>query len=158
MSLITQIRTRRLEDIINQGLRQNYVGTVGAVTDSLIQDGVAERTLCVTGIMLSTDSATDVLVTIGFKTGSSPSVPFFETFIKSGGAVAYPYPTGDERYSSPGQSLVITTTGGTVAFTIPTRVIGEKVALGYIEYPGAPAHKAPWLPSQSGAARGQTEV
>ena len=43
------------------------------------------------------------------------------------------YPLGDERYGDSAGSLVITTNGGPVVYTINGRIIAEKVGLGYIQ-------------------------
>lgn len=147
MSLIQRIQTRRSEDIINQGFRAAFTGSVGTVTDTAIWSATTERTVVVTGIVVSTNSATDVLVNIGFKTGSNATVVFFEGYVKSGGPLKMEYMFGDERYSLPGDALVITTNAsGPTVFTINARIIGEKVALGYIEHLGVDAHLSPASP------------
>lgn len=147
MSLIQSIRTRRLDDIINQGYRFSDIGSVASVTDTVVQAAVDERTIVVTGLVLSTTSATDVLVSVGFKTGSSSSVPFLASYIRAGGPIVLTYALGDERYSSPGDALTISTNAaGPTEYTIFGRIIGEKVALGYIEHMGASAHQSPIFP------------
>lgn len=141
MSLIQRITTRRLEDIINQGYRFGLTGSVGTVTDSAIQAGISERTIVTTGFVLSTTSATDVIVSLGYKNGVAATVNFFQGYIRAGGPIVFTYGIGDERYSAPGESLVITTSAaGATIYTINGRIIGEKVALGYIEHLGASAH------------------
>lgn len=156
MSLIQSIKTRRLEDLINQGFRFAFVGSVpGAAADTVIQAGATERSFVVTGFTLST-TGTNLLVSLGFRTGGS-TVKFWEGYVTSGGPMIYTYQLGDERYGALGESLVITTSGGPVVYTLNGRVIAEKTALGYIERVGAPAHTQPHFPPVSGLDRGQSE-
>jgi len=139
MSLIQRITTRRFEDLINQGYRFDEVGSVAAVTAQNIIAAATERTIVVTGLMFTTTSATDVLVTIGFKNTTTNDI--FKGYVRAGGPLIYTFPIGDERYSQPGDSLVITTdAAGPTVYTVYGRIVGEKVALGYIEHLGAPAH------------------
>ena len=143
-----------MEDIINQGLRLGLTGSVAMVTDGIVQAAMTERTIVVTGFIISTSSVTDVLVSLGFNNGVS-TVIFTEGYVKSGGPIIYTYTIGDERYSSPGDSLVITTSGaGPTVYTVNGRLIGEKVALGYLEQAGATAHSSPWFPDPGGKDRG----
>lgn len=164
MSLIQRIVTRRFDDIINQGYRLNVVGSQsGSGTDTVIQPGVgtsnAIRVIVVTGYILSTNNATDILFSLGFKNGSSATVPFASGYVRQGSPIVYTFPIGDERYSgnlqgyTTGDGLVLTTSAGPVAYTIYCRIIGEQVPLGYIEYPGAPAHNSPVFPPEGGRDR-----
>ena len=155
MSLIQRIVSRRQEDIINQGYRAAFTGSVGSVTDTAIWTAVVERTVVVTGFCLSTTSATDVLVTLGFKTGVSTTVPFFQGYVKSGSPLIYTYTFGDEKYSLPGDALVITTNAaGPTVYTVNARIIGEKVALGYVQIEGAGHSGAPGFPTFSSGFSG----
>lgn len=141
MSLIQKIATRRFEDIINQGFRFAFTGSVGTVTDQALWTGATDRSVVTTGFILSTTSATDVLVSLGYKTGIAATVVFFQGNVKSGAPIVYNYMTGDERYSNCTDSLVITTgAAGPVIYTVNGRIIGDKISLGYIEREGAPAH------------------
>lgn len=133
MSLIYTIKTRRIEDILNQGLRLGLVGTVNAGADTVVMAGGQERNIIVTGWSLSTSSATDVLVSLGFKVAGQPTASFAAGYVKSGSSLVMIYPLGDERYGESAASLVITTNGGPVAYTVNGRLISEKVGLGYIE-------------------------
>jgi len=150
MSLVQRITTRRMEDIINQGFRFAQTGSVGSVTDTVIQAAASERTIVTTGFCLSTTSATDVLVSLGYKTDVSATVNFFQGYIRAGGPIVFTYTLGDERYSLPGDALVITANAvGPVVYTVNGRIIGEKVALGYIEHAGASAHSgSPGFPPE----------
>ncbi len=150
MSLIQRIVTRRLDDIINQGYRFALTGSVAQVTDTAIQAGASERTIVTTGFVISTTSVTDVLVSLGYKTGLSATVNFFQGYIRAAGPISFAYALGDERYSLPGDALVITTSAaGPVIYTMNGRIVGEKVALGYIEHAGAPAHSgSPGFPPE----------
>lgn len=164
MSLIQRIVSRRLEDIINQGYRLNVIGSQsGSGTDTIIQSGVgtanAIRVIVVTGYVLSTNSASDILVSLGFKNASAATVPFVSGYIRQGSPIVYTFPMGDERYSAnntgytTGDGLVLTNSAGPVAYTVYCRIIGEQVPLGYIEYPGAPAHNSPVFPPEGGRDR-----
>ena len=138
MSLIQKIATRRLEDIINQGYRFAFTGSVGTVTDQALWSGTTDRSVVTTGFILSTGSATDVQVSLGYKNGGNATVVFFTGLIRAASPIIFSYPTGDERYSNPTDSLVITTNAaGPTIYTINGRIIGDKVPLGYIEQPGA---------------------
>lgn len=148
MSLIQKIATRRMEDIINQGFRFAFTGSVGTVTDTVLWAGATDRSVVVTSFVISTNNATDVLVSLGYKNGISATVVFFQGYIKDGSPIIFDYTIGDERYSNPTDSLVITTsTSGPTVYTVNGRIIGDKVPLGYIEMPGAPAHSSPVFPS-----------
>ena len=134
MSLIYTIKTRRFEDILNQGARIALTGIVPAlITDGVIQPGGVERNIVVTGWALSSSSNTDVLVSLGFKVSGKPTVAFASAYVKSGSSMTMIYPLGDERYGDSAGSLVITTNGGPVVYTINGRIIAEKVGLGYIQ-------------------------
>lgn len=147
MSLTQRITSRRMEDIVNQGYRYALTGSVGSVTDSSVQSAASERTIVVTGFAISSSSATDVLVSLGFKTGSSATVTFFQGYTKSGAPIVYNYTFGDEKYSLPGDALVITTNAvGPTVYTVNGRIIGEKVSLGYIQVEGAGHSGAPGFP------------
>lgn len=164
MSLIQRIATRRLEDIINQGYRLNLIGTqAGSGTDVVIQPGVgtanAIRVIVVSGYILSTNSSSNILVSLGFKNGSGTTMPFVSGYITQGAPLQVMFPVGDEVYSgnvqgyTTGDSMVITTSAGPVQYTVYCRIIGEQVPLGYIEYPGAPAHQSPIYPPEGGRDR-----
>lgn len=154
MSLVTSIKTKQLSDIINQGLRLSLTGSIGSVTDGVIQTGGAERAFVVTGITLSTDSATSILVSLGFK-GDGATAVFFSAYVIKGGSITVQYPIGDEKYSDIAQSLVVTTNAaGPVVYSIDARLISEKTPLGYIQYPGCQDHHSPWFPSTNADERG----
>lgn len=148
MSLIQRITTRRFEDLINQGFRFGLTGSVGSVTDTAIQAGVSERTIVTTSFVLSTTAGTAVRTKLGYKQGINATVVFFDGYVAAGGPICFVYSIGDERYSAPGEALVITTdSAGPVIYTVNGRIVGEKVSLGYIEHEGASAHSgAPGFP------------
>jgi len=158
MSLISSIKTRRVEDIMNQGYRASLTGTVATVTDNVILSGVADRAFVCMSFILTTDSASNISVSLGYRTGST-TTKFFEGYLTAaGGPLSFTYGMGDEKYSELGHSLVITTSAGNVKYSINGRVISEKVPLGYIEHLGAPAHNtSPYFPAESGRDRGQSE-
>jgi hypothetical protein len=147
MSLVQRIQTRRFEDIINQGYRFEEIGSVAIVAESELIAAASERTIVVMGFVITTSSATDVLVSLLFK--NTVTREFFRGYVRAGSPIVYPFPLGDERYSAVGDSLVITTdAAGPTVFTIYGRIIGEKVALGYIPHEGASGHDhAPAFPT-----------
>jgi len=148
MSLIQRITTRRIEDVINQGYRFSAVGAVGLVTDSVVWAAAVERTVVITGFVVSTIAAADVLVTLSFKSGASASVPFFSGYINN--SIVYTFSMGDERYSNIGDALVITTNAaGPTVYTVNGRIIGEKVGLGYAQVEGAGHSGAPGFPPET---------
>ena len=149
LSLIQRIATRRLEDVIYQGYRFGLTGSIAQLTDSIIQAGATDRTIVITSFVLSSTSATDVLVNLGFKTGVNPTVIFFQSYVKSGAPVTLAYTLGDEKYSIPGDGLVMTTSAsGPTSYTINGRIVGEKVSLGYIQIEGAGHSGAPGFPTE----------
>ena len=124
--LIQQIKSRTVGDIINQGYRAGLTGTVGTVTNSIVYPSNSQRIIVVTGVVITTNSSTDVLVSLNF---SSNGTPFFQGYVKTGMCLAMEYSLGDERYSAPEDALWITTTGGTVAYTINARIISMQDAV-----------------------------
>ena len=136
-------------------------GISGAATDAVIVPVGTERAAIVTGITLSTDSATPVLVGLGFKKGAAPTLTFFAGFVSSSGPIArdidpFNWPRGDLGYD------VVLTAGGSVAFSVETKLTSFPAALGYIENYGASNLGAHWglthLPDENGRLRGQSEV
>lgn len=147
MSLIQKITTRRFEDVINQGYRFGLTGSVASVTDTAVQAGATDRSIVVTSFIISTTSATDVLVSLGFKDGVLTTRTFFSGYVKTGSPIVFGYGIGDERYSNPTEALVITTNAaGPTVYTVNGRIIGEKIALGYIQIEGAGHSGAPGYP------------
>jgi len=133
MSLIYNIKTRRFEDLINQGLRLALTdSTSNAVVDGVVMAGGQERNFVITGWVLSTNSATDIKVTLGFKVAGQSTSTFATAYIKSGSSISMDYQLGDERYSDSAASIVITADGGPVAYTINGRLLADKVGIGYI--------------------------
>lgn len=154
MSLINRIKTRRLDDIINQGYRADVIGTIaGTVTDQIIQNAAAQRVFAITAFSLSTNTATPFLVTLGFSKGGT-TTPFWKGYVVSVGNIEKVFAIGDERYGDENASLVVTTTGGPLVYTVHTRIISELVPLGYTQYPGTTVHKSPIFPPVSGKDRG----
>ena len=125
--LIQRIKSRTIGDIINQGLRVGQTGGFsGATTDGVMIGGTTDRVLVVTGLLITASSATDILVSVGFKpSAGGNTTPFFTGYVMSGSALSMEYSTGDERYGNVGDSLVMTTSAGTVAFTANARIIAE---------------------------------
>jgi hypothetical protein len=163
MSLIQRISSRRLEDTINEGSRVVVTGTVaGGATDSILLNVADDRYIVVTGLHLSTNSATTtpVLVSLGLRSGSNPTITFFNGFLSPSSPVTIVYALGNWRYGDLGYDLVITvgTTTNTIAYTIDMRQGASPTPLGYIEQIGAKTHANPVFPDESGLARGQSEA
>lgn len=157
MSLSQKIVSRSYQDIINEGLKTTVTGTkAGAVTNSSILDLPDNRFFILTGYNLSTDSATAILVSILFKK-DAVTAELFKGYIALGSGVNHVYVPGDWRYGDLGYDLVITTSGGNVAYTVDGRISSSPTPLGYIEHDGSPAHTQPWFPDPAGANRGQSE-
>jgi hypothetical protein len=158
MSTISKIKARRLDDLVNEGYSTTLVGTVGTVTDSTLIGIPSNRAVVVTGFTLSTNNAGPILVSLGLKNGSNPTTTIFQMYMGSASPAEKTYSIGDWKYGELADSLVITSAGSTVAYSIDIRIISSPVALGYVEHDGATGHSAPWFPPASGLARGQSEV
>lgn len=163
MSLISSIKTKRLEDLLNGGHKMIFTGTVtGVVTDSVIQTLPHERLMFVGSYVLTSNNATPILVSLGFKAGVSTTLEFFRGYVSSSAGVAVVLDPHDWVYGPLSTtdslvSLVISTSAGNVAYTINSKVFAEKNPLGYIEQIGAPTHANPYFGLESGYYRGQSE-
>ena len=124
--LIYNVKSRTVGDIVNQGYRAGLTGTVGAVSKQTVYPSNPQRVIVVTGVCITASSASPILVSLNF---SSNGTPFFQGYVQSGAVLQMEYALGDERYSLNEDSLTITTTGGTVAYTINARIIGVQDAL-----------------------------
>lgn len=155
MSLLARINNRPLQDQANDGTRYNLVSSVGTVTDSVIRAIPLNRSLCISSICLTSSSSTPTLVSLGWKNGSNPSVPFFSAYVSSTSPIVKPVTLGDWYQGAQNYSLVITTSGvGPVVYSIDARLLGEGTIVEYIEHDGAPLHSAPWLLTTSAYERG----
>ena len=160
MSLSQSIKSRLLQDCINEGLKVAITGlTGGAVTDQVILALPPSRAMIVCGLIVSTDSAAAVLVSLGFKPLVGPTKTFFTGYVSNqAGPITSNYQVGDWYRGSVNEPIVITTTAN-AAYSIDTRVTQETTVTGYIEHEGTDLHAGrAYFPDQNGANRGQSEV
>jgi hypothetical protein len=155
MSAINKIKARRLDDLINEGFKTILTGSVGAVTDTILIAIPTNRAVIVTGFTLSTNNSSAVLASLGLKIGSGTTTNIFQAYLKDVSPITKTYSLGDWIYGDLSQSLVITTSAGTVAYSVDVRIIMSPTPLGYVEHDGAVGHSAPWFPPASGLDRGQ---
>ena len=163
MSLIQKIVSRSPQDLINEGYKLAITGSAALVTDSIIWTGTADRAIIITGFTLSSNQATAVLVSLGFRLDLGTTLNFFQGYVSSGASFCKEFPLGDWYRGGLGYDLVLTTSGaGPIAFTVDTRVTSFPAELGYIENYGAQSATAhsgqAWFPNPAGLARGQSEV
>jgi hypothetical protein len=157
MSLSQKITSRSYQDLINEGLKTTITGTKsGAVTNSVLLDMPSNRFFILTGYSVSTDSAAAILVSLSLKKDAIV-VELFTGYIALGSGIVIAYSPGDWRYGDLDYDLVITTSGGNVAYTVDGRISSSPTPLGYIEHDGSPAHTQPWFPDAGGKNRGQSE-
>lgn len=160
MSLSQLIKSRMLQDVINEGLKIASTGTVvGAVTNQVLFALPPKRAVIVCGFSLSTSTDTAVLVSLGFKNGASPTKVFFTGYVSnSGGPLVVNYQLGDWYRGDANETLVITTSGP-AAWTVDTRVTDMPTTTGYIEHEAAELHSGrAFFPQENGIQRGQSEV
>jgi len=160
MSLSQKIKSRLLQDVINEGLKIAATGTCGgAVTDQVIFALPPMRAVIVCGFTLTTPSNTAVLVSLGFKKGSNPTKTFFSGYVSnSGGPISVNYQLGD-WYRGDTEEAVVVTTDGAAGWTIDTRVTQDPTITGYIEHEGTSLHAGrAYFPDQNGMKRGESEV
>lgn len=160
MSLISRIRTRTLQDLINEGTRVTVTGVASGVTSEEVILSIPEdRVAIITGYHLSSDSSTPELVHLGLK-GGTPEVvnEFFVGYVSDKTSVNHSYELGDWRYGELGHDVIISVDGAIdVAYTIDIRTISELVPKGYIEQIGNKNHSNPFFGLESGRDRGQSE-
>lgn len=163
MSLISSIKTKRLEDFMNGGSKMVLTGTVsGVVADSAILALPHERIMFVSSYVLTSNNATPILVSLGFKAGAGATLEFFRGYVSSTASVSVVLDPHDWVYgplstTTTQVSLVITTSAGNVVYTIGGKVFAEKNPLGYIEQIGAQTHANPYFNVESGYYRAQSE-
>lgn len=157
MSLIQNIKTRRHDDLINEGSRITLTGTLTSGTDHVVLSSSSSRFVIVTGYHLSTNASGSILVSIGLKTGSDPTTDIFQGYIGNSVVGSRTLSFGDWIYGDLEYDLVITVPSDTVAYTIDGRVSSSPAALGYIQQIGSQEHANPYFGLESGAARGQME-
>lgn len=158
MSLIFQIKSRRAEDLVNEGFRASLTGELNAGVDQVVLSCPSDRLFAVAAVVISTNDDTPGLVQVGFKSGVLATSEFIRVFLAADGDVLeHSYAVGDWRYGALGHNLVITTAVH-IAYTIDCRIISEPAALGYIAREGAIGHShGAVYPSESGRERGQSE-
>lgn len=161
MSLIQTIKSRPQTDLINEGSKVAFTGTVtNGVTDSVIWQCPSDRSLILCGITVSTSASTSIQVSIGWKTGSDATTYFFTGFVVAGGPITITPQLGDWYRSDLGQKLVITTSGtGVTAYSLDCRMTSSPAAVNYVSHEGSVDHAGrPVFPPPSGKTRGQMEI
>ena len=121
---------RTLQEVANQGFRICFTSPDNGISTgtTVIQPGTSNKVFVVSGFVLSTSSATPLQVTLSFQDATTSDVlPFFKGFVTNTAPLSYGFQLGDERYSGPGDTLLIKTTG-TTAYTVNARVITVLVA------------------------------
>lgn len=164
MSLIQSIKTRRFDDLINEGVRTTLTGTFsGTGSEVTLQElqtpaseGEEGQSFILTGYQFSSDAGSPVLVTLGFNDGST-TTDVFNGYVGGGQTIDHTYSLGDWIFSDLGDNIVAQAPSGTIAYTIEGRFIRGIKPLGYIERIGTPNHSNPVFPPDSGLARGQSE-
>jgi hypothetical protein len=160
MSIAITVKARNQSDLINEGARIAVDDVQGAATDAVVLPVSDERALIVTGFTLSTDEASPIRVSLGFKDGTDPTATFWTGFVSQGGPVVREYAAENWYRGALGHSVVITTTGN-VAFTLDMKTTSWPAELGYLHRVGAEgdfdvAHSSRAIfPSESGDDRGQ---
>jgi hypothetical protein len=155
MSLIQQIKSRTLQDLINEGARCHLTGPLAAGSDQVVVNVPADRFFVITGYHFSSDSATPILVSLGLKS-SGATTEVFRGYVGNGMVVDKVLSFMDWVYGDLDYDVVVSFYG-TVAYTISGRISSSPVPLGYIEQIGTKNHANPYFGLPSGDARGQSE-
>jgi len=154
MSLIQKIKSRRVDDLINEGYRTVLTGTLGAGNDQPVMGIPNTKAVIITGYVLSAHMGTP-LVTMTLKSPTQTNVMFLG-YVSATAPINKTYSAADWIYGELYQSLLISTTAA-VTYTIDVRVISPSIPIGYIEGDGAKGHTAPHFADENGRKRGQTD-
>lgn len=126
-------------DVINQGARQIYTGSVNDDTE-ILRAGTVQRQVAVYSYVFSSDSSTPSRVTLKFtKTVESVTTDsiIFDGYVSSTGPISHTFSFGDENYGEELYDLVVeVVSGGNVGYSISTRIIGVATPLGFIDNKG----------------------
>lgn len=165
MSIATTVRARNANDLINEGSRLAIEGIeAGVASDSVILEAGSERALVVTGFSLTTDNVNPVLVSLGLKKGTDPTMTFWQGYVSSGGPVIMSYAPENWFRGDLDYDVVISTSAGSVAYTVDMKRTSYPAPLGYLHRVGAQgtfdvAHSSRAIfPEQSGRERGQMTI
>jgi len=164
MSLIQGIKSRRFDDLINEGARVAITGTAALSGSSVTllslldppDTGEEGQSFILTGYQLSSDEGSPIEVALGFDDGTTVT-DFFTGFVGGGQVIDHALTLGDWIFSDLGDDIVITAGSGTFAFTIDGRIIRGIKPLGYIQQIGSKEHANPVFPPDNGRLRGQSE-
>lgn len=160
MSLIQNIKARRIEDFFTEGSLVTLTGTVSAgSTDEVILSVPDNRFVIVTAYQFSTDNGSAELMSFGLRGGTPPStLDLFTGFVGGGQTFDHNFGFADWRFGDLGYDVVVTNTGASsVAYTVDLRISSSPEPLGYIERIGTKNHANPFFGLESGADRGQSE-
>jgi len=161
MSLVQKISSRHPSDLLNDGLQYAAAGSSGGVTDLVVVPIAANRAPVVMGFTLTSTSATPVAVSLGFKKGSDVTMTFFQGQVTSSSPLMVQYGCNSWYRGDLGYSVVLTSAGA-VTYSVDAKITSFPAALGYVEREGSQnpnSHMGrAWLPPDSGADRGQSEL
>jgi hypothetical protein len=155
MSLIQKITSRTFGDLINEGARAHYTGTLSSGADQVIIGVPATRIFVVTSYHFSSPSASAFLVSLGLNDGLT-TTDIFQGYVGAGQVLDRVLSMADWVYGDLGCNVVVSTAGD-VAYTISGRINMQLTPLGYIEQIGTKNHANPVFPPESGSARGLSE-
>jgi hypothetical protein len=161
MSLIETVGVRNFSDIINEGSRATYTGTItGPKTDEIVTPVPDDRFLIVVSYIFTSPTVAPDLVSFGLRGGVPAStMDLFEGYVGSGNQVHHHYSPGDWRYGELGWDLVMSVPAGLdVAYTFNCRISSSPEPLGYIQQIGSKEHANPYFGPESGRERGQSEL
>ncbi len=162
MSLAQKINVRNQSDLLNEGYQYTVNGVQAGAIDLIVVPIASERAPIVTGFLLSTDSSNSALVSLGFKKGTEATLVFAETYVSKYAPIQVQYNENIWKRGGLGYNVVISITGGTVCYTVDSKITSFAAEVGYIEHEGvqnASGHGGrAHFPQESGKDRGQMEI
>ena len=162
MSLISTIKSKTIEDLLNGGASVIYTGTIsGEVSNSALMTLPNERMFVISSIVVSSSSVTPQLVQIGFQTGTASPIEFFSAYVAGSGITKVMVPQDwiysplslTESSGTPALvSLVISAASGGVAYTIQGKIFAQNQPMGSVEQACVNSYR-----SETMVIRGQSE-
>ena len=148
MSLIYTIMSRSMQDMLNEGDKLVLTGNFLTGTDMVVHAAAADRAFIITGFSLTTSTATPFLVSLGFKSGTTSTQVFHQSWVSASMPIVRDYSFGAWVNGGIGYDLVLTTTGF-VYYTINMRSTAIKAGINYVESDtGSLGHAGPYYPSE----------